>query len=355
MSGIFKLITQVGKTVVPLLWNIGKPIIDTGVNALSSMDMANGIPIMGGAVSGRDLGVSLYSSGFDLTKMDEPISEGERKQEEVLVVTQAEITKRQLLAFAQEQMKVEDYAFQMPVNGLVKSSVVLSFHSEYTFSQEATNLDVKNVNYNDHVYFHMMPKNFAFYDLLKKHDLFKFRNLYVKSASTSGFDTTTMLGFLPVTSVTNDCTNGLLMQLCKKLETKADEEVSYNIRYASPDFVTLTKNSKGEITKIKSKYPFLQANEILKTDNVIDEEEDENTALSYGTIVIVKQNVGQIVGMNFTINMEFDVWDYVVNGIKLSEIKDKNLNGIPDDEESNGSGRPSSSAKPGRIGRRAQN
>lgn len=347
MSAIFNVLKEVGKTALPILWNLGKPLIDTGINAVTKMDMA-GVP-------GQELYSGLESSGFNARYMDDPISEKDRKQEEVLVVTHADITKRQLLAFAQEQMKVEEYSFQMPVTGLVRSSVVLSFHSEYTFSQEATNLKIKNVNFNDHVYFHMMPKNFAFYDLLKKHDLFKFRNLYVKSASTSGFDTTTMLGFLPVTTDTTECTNGLLMQLCKKLETKAEEEVSYNIRYASPDFVTYTTDENKDLKNIKSKYAFLQANEILKTDNVIAEEEDENTALSYGTIVIVKQNVGQIVGMSFTINMEFDVWDYVVNGIKLSEIKDKNINGIPDDQEGSGSGKPNGSSRPGRIGRRAQN
>lgn len=351
MSAIFSALAKAASVALPFTWNLAKPLIDTGVNALSrtlsSMDGVDANQLLLNPINGGGV------SGFRM--LDSPVSEKERQQEEVLIVTHAELTQRQLLAFAQEQMKVEEYAFQMPLTGLVKSSVVLSLHLEYTFSNERTNFEIKNVNYNDHVYFHMMPKKFAFFDNLIKHDLFRFRNMNIKAANTSGFDTTTMIGFLPVTTDTTECTNGLLMQLCKKLEASGDSDISYNIRYVSPDVVSYTIDDKKDFKNIKSKYMFLEPNKIIKTDNVKELDEEENTDLSYGTIVIVKQNVGQIVGMSFNINMEFDVWDYVINGIKLSDIKDKNLNGIPDDEEGSGSGsgKPDSgSSKPGRIGRR---
>ena len=355
MAAIFSALKSVAKIAVPLAWSIGKPLIDAGVNAISSMDMANGAFAMPNGIGANLNGFGANVFGI-LGSMDDPISERDRKQEEVLVVTHAELTQRQLLAFAQEQMKVCDYAFQMPVTGLVKSTVVLSLHVEYTFSNEETNLQIKNVNYNDHVYIHLIPSKFAFYDILKKHDLCRFSSLNIKAANTSGFDTTTMIGFLPVTTDTTECSNGLLMQLCKKLEADGDREISYNIRYVSPDVITYDVNQKKDFVNIESRYMALEPNKILKVNNIIALEKEENTDLSYGTVVIVKQNVGQIVGMSFNINMEFDVWDFVVNGIKISEIKDKNLNGIPDDQESgSGSGRPDSgSAKPGRIGRRAK-
>lgn len=345
MAAIFAALKNIAKNVVPVAWNIAQPMLQAGVNAIESMD----------GTEGRNYYSNLNSTSVDLRplirNMDDPISEKDRRQEEVLVVTNAEITQRQLLQFVQEQMKVEEYAFEMPLNGLARSSVILSFHAEYTFSTEKTNLKIKNVNYNDHVYFHLIPKDFAFYDMLLKHDLFQYKNTYIKSASTSGFDTTTMIGFFPITTDTSNCTNGLLMQLCKRLETKPDEEVKYNIRYAAPDVITYQLDANKQRKDIKSKYMFLEANKIVKTDNVIALDEEENTDLSYGTIVIVKQNVGQIVGMSFTINMEFDVWDYVINGIKLSEIKDKNLNGIPDEDEGDsGSSKPEGSFKP--TGRR---
>lgn len=322
--GLFSILKTVQKAL-PSIWdNVGNPLVTSIIHGIGSMSMgpiADGVPY-------DNLTAKMFGHGISL---DDPVSEADKKQEEVLVVTHQEITQRQLIAFAQEQMKVDDLAFGMPVNGLAKSSVILSLHLEYTYSAAETDSKIKNVNYNDHVYFHIMPKRFAFYDNLMKHDLIKFRNLSIKSASTSGFDTSTMIGFLPVTTDTSDCSNGLLMQLCKKLEVNAAEEVSYNIRYVSPDIVSYTQDKDKNYKDIKSKYMCLEPNKIIKTDYIKGLE--DNTALSYGTVVIVKQNVGAVVGMSFNINLEFDCWDYVVNGVKLSEIKDKNLNGIPDDQE----------------------
>ena len=186
MSAIFSALAKAASVALPFTWNLAKPLIDTGVNALSrtlsSMDGVDANQLLLNPVSGG--GVNVFRM------LDSPVSDKERQQEEVLIVTHAELTQRQLLAFAQEQMKVEEYAFQMPLTGLVKSSVVLSLHLEYTFSNERTNFEIKNVNYNDHVYFHMMPKKFAFFDNLIKHDLFRFRNMNIKAANISGFDTT---------------------------------------------------------------------------------------------------------------------------------------------------------------------
>ena len=47
--------------------------------------------------------------------MDDPIDEKERKQEEILVVTKADITKRQIAEFVENQQRIERFAFQMPV------------------------------------------------------------------------------------------------------------------------------------------------------------------------------------------------------------------------------------------------
>lgn len=359
--GLFSILNTV-RQALPSIWdNVGNPLVTSIIHGIGTMDMSMAPNGIGGEyLTIRDV----VRSGGGGHSLDDPISEQERKQEEVLVVTHQEITQRQLIAFAQEQMKVDDLAFGMPVNGLAKSSVVLSLHLEYTYSSEHTNMEIKNVNYNDHVYFHIMPKRFAFYDNLMRHDLFKFRNLSIKSASTSGFDTATMIGFFPVTTDTSQCSNGLLMQICKKLEVKADEDVSYNVRYVSPDVVSYTRDSNKDYKDIKSKYMCLEPNKVIKTDYIKGLE--ENTDLSYGTIVIVKQNVGAVVGMSFTINMEFDCWDYVVNGVKLSEIKDKNLNGVPDDQEGGSDGGSNgdndggsapgtgSSRFPGKAGRRVR-
>ena len=347
--GFFSTLVEVFKEVVPVGWDLVKPLIDGGVDILRRMDMSSiGAPDLAGANS--------------VSSMDAPIDDKERRQEEVLVVTQQEVSRRQLFEFVSNQQRIERLGFQMPVNGLTKSKVILTLHCEYTYSTLPTDLKIKNVNYNDHVVIQMIPKNFAFYKNLLRHELFKFSNMRIVSANTSGFDTTTIIGFIPVTTDTEPYTNGLLMQLCKKLEVTTGEEVAYNIRYCSPDVITYEKRDNGSIKNIKSQYMSLEPNKIIKTDYLSSL--PEGTDLSYGTVVIVKQNVGSIVGMSFNINMEFDVWDYIVNGVKLSDVKDKDLDG-KDDEDGDGDqseddgqggdgdGSGSGSAAPkGRVGRR---
>lgn len=352
--GFFSTLVNVFKEVAPIAWeNAIRPLGDWASNMLKGMD---------------DVAMLSRTGAVDFTSvtgaMDDPIDDKERKQEEVLVVTQSDISKRQLLQFVSSQQRIERLGFQMPVNGLVKSKVVLTLHCEYTYSSQPTNLSIKNINYNDHVVIQMIPKNFSFYKNLLKHELFKFSNMRIVSANTSGFDTTTVIGFIPVTTDTDPYTNGLLMQLCKKLEVTTGEEVAYNIRYCSPDVITYEKRENGSLKNIKSKYMFLEPNKIIKSDYVAAL--PEGTDLSYGSVVIIKQNVGSIVGMSFNINMEFDVWDYIVNGMKLSEVKDKDLDGKDDEEDGDGEqsdddgqggdgdGSGSGSTAPkGRVGRRA--
>ena len=344
--GIFSTLVSVFKEVAPVAWDVINPLISRGVDILRTMDMS--------AINAPEL------AGANTTSMDDPIDDKERKQEEVLVVTQQEVSRRQLIEFVSNQQRIERLGFQMPVNGLSKSKVVLTLHCEYTYSTLPTDLKIKNVNYNDHVVIQMIPKTFAFYKNLLRHELFKFSNMRIVSANTSGFDTTTIIGFIPVTTDTEPYTNGLLMQLCKKLEVTTGEEVAYNIRYCSPDVITYEKRENGSLKNIKSKYMTLEPNKIIKTDYLSSL--PEGTDLSYGTVVIVKQNVGSIVGMSFNINMEFDVWDYIVNGVKLSDVKDKDLDGDDDEdgEQSDddgqggdGDGSGSGSAAPkGRVGRR---
>lgn len=352
LSGLF----DAAKTIIPVVW---RGIIKPGGDIVSGwIENMEEVPITNvlGPLRGAN-GAGVYRP------MDDPISEGERKQEEILVVTQAELTKRQLAEFVNEQQRIETFGFQMPVTGLSRSKVTLSLHAEYTYSSQPTDLKIKNVNYDDHVTIQIMPKDFAFYKNLLKHDLFKFSNFKIVSASTSGFDTTTTIGFIPVTTDTNEYSNGLLMQLCKKLEVKTGNEVSYNIRFCSPDVITYEKRENGSLKNIKSQYMFLEPNKIIKTDYIANL--PEGTDLSYGSVVIIKQNVGSIVGMSFNINIEFDVWDYIINGIKLSEVKDKDLDGK--DDEDDGQGEPSEdeggdgdgdgstqqpTAPRGRIGRR---
>lgn len=293
---------------------------------------------------------------------DEMPSASEVKGEEILVATRADLTKRQIMAAVADQAHIESSAFHMPTLGLKHSQVTVSLHLEYTFSPQPTEVNttvgIPNVNFNDHVMMNLMPKNFAFYKNLLKHELIKFNNCTIVSSNTSGFDTTTNVGFFPATKNTLHVSNAVLLQMSKRLELDPEEKMAYTIRYVSPAIVKYEMNDQKQYTKLQSLDMFLEPNKIIRTEYLQGLAADE--ALSYGTVVIVKQNVGTIIGMSYTVNMTFDVWDYIINGYKLEDVEDKNLDGDttdpgePDDpnggegEGGNGSRPPTGSARAGR-------
>lgn len=283
--------------------------------------------------------------------MDGSIADHERKEEEVLMVTPGDVTKRNVLADIAKQHEVESLVLSMPCLGLAQSQQVISLHYDFTYSSqksgknEATGL--YNINYNDHALFHLIPAKFAFYDRLMKHELIKFNRVTIVSYSTSGYDSTTTVGFLPVTKDTTKIKNATLLQLCKKLELDPEEKMTYTVRYVSPEVIKYTQNEQDQVTSVTLQNPYLEPNKVIKTDYLKKlQEANKNVAvgaeredLSYGSVVMIKQNVGdQIIGMSFTVNIYFDCWDYVINGCRLDDIADKNLDGDTEDDGESGEG-----------------
>ena len=329
------------KTVVPTAWSLAK--------------------------TGGDLLVSTFFQGqygdgytFDKEPQDEMPSASEIKGEEILVATRADLTKRQIFAAVADQAHIESSAFHMPTLGLKHSQVTISLHLEYTFSPQPTEVNttvgLPNINFNDHIAMNLMPKNFAFYKNLLQHELIKFNNCTIVSSNTSGFDTTTNVGFFPATKLTTHVSNAVLLQMSKRLELDPEEKMAYTIRYVSPAIVKYAINEQQQYTKLQSLDMFLEPNKIIRTEYLQGLAADE--ALSYGTIVIVKQNVGSVIGMSYTVNMVFDVWDYIINGCKLEDVEDKNLDGDTTDpgepgnpdggDDGNGSRPPTGSSRVGR-------
>lgn len=283
--------------------------------------------------------------------MDEPISEAERKQEEVLMITPGDVSQRAVLEDISKQHEIESAVLCMPCLGLAQSQQVISLHYDYTYSSQASGLNqstgLNNVNYNDHALFHLIPSKFAFYDRLMKHELIKFNKVTIVSYSTSGYDSTTTAGFFPVTKSTEGMKNASLLQMCKKLELDPEEKMTYTIRYVAPEFIKYTENEMEQVTSVKLEDPFLEPNKVIKVDYLKKLNEanknvtvgGEKEDLSYGSVVMIKQNVSdQIIGMSFTVNMYFDCWDYVINGCRLEDIQDKNLDGDTTDPGESGSG-----------------
>lgn len=283
--------------------------------------------------------------------MDGPIPESERKQEEVLMITPGDVSQRAVLSDISRQHEVEGAVLCMPCLGLTQSQQVISLHYDYTYSPQKSevnpNTNLININYNDHALFHLIPSKFAFYDRLMKHELIKFNRVTIVSYSTSGYDSTTTAGFFPVTKDTSGMKNASLLQMCKKLELDPEEKMTYTIRYVAPEIIKYTQNDKDQVTSVKLQDPYLEPNKVIKVDYLKKLQEankgvavgGEQEDLSYGSVVMIKQNVSdQIIGMSFTVNMYFDCWDYVINGCRLDDIQDKNLDGDTTDEGEGGNG-----------------
>lgn len=336
-----------------------------GLGAILSIAKVLVPSIWSGIRTVGDFAVSTFFQGqeqitFDRESQDEMPSASEVKGEEILVATRADLTKRQIIAAVADQAHIESSAFHMPTLGLKHSQVTVSLHLEYTFSPQPTEVNttigIPNVNFNDHVMMNLMPKNFAFYNKLLQHELIKFNNCTIVSSNTSGFDTTTNVGFFPATKNTLHVSNAVLLQMSKRLELDPEEKMAYTIRYVSPSIVKYEINDQKQYTKLQSLDMFLEPNKIIRTEYLQGLAADE--ALSYGTVVIVKQNVGTVIGMSYTVNMVFDVWDYIINGCKLEDVEDKNLDGDTTDpgepgnpdggDDGNGSRPPAGSARAGR-------
>lgn len=312
--GLISTLFDISKVVVPTIWNVLNPAVDNLINTV---------------FQGQS-GQRGYESGYTFDQsQDEKPSASEMKGEEILVATRAELSKRQLVAAIADQAHIESSVLHMPTLGLKHSQVTISLHLEYTFSPQPTDVNttvgLPNINFNDHIAMNLMPKNFAFYKKLLDHELIKFNKCTIVSSNTSGFDTTTNIGFFPATKLTTNVSNAVLLQMSKRLELDPEEKMAYTIRYVSPAIIKYAINEQKQYTKVQSLDMFLEPNKIIRTEYLQGLAADE--ALSYGTVVIVKQNIGSIIGMSYTVNMVFDVWDYIINGCKLEDVEDKNLDG----------------------------
>lgn len=315
--GIFSFIVDTIIDVAPVVIdNVVKP----GFNALNGLIQK---------MDGNNYDLVSSMSADDGGK---PISDEERRHEEVLVVTQQQLNERQLLEFIANQTKAQKFCFEMPVYGLEHSVVRINLQKSFTFGPQATDLKLSNINFNDHVAIHLVPSVFRVYDRLLEHDLFKLRAVNIKSMTASGLDTSTFVGFIPETTNTKEMGNDLLVQLAKKLET--EKTMDYNIRYVSPDIIKYVSKEDYK-DQYKSTVPYIEPNKIMKTSYIKGLEDDN--ALAYGTVVIIKQNVGAPIGMSFNVTLTFDVWDYTKQGRNIQSLIDVNFTGEESDgEESEG-------------------
>ena len=107
------------KFVVPYAWEAGKYVGDILVNSLFQGGYGDGVSDQWIAKGAKD--------------MDGTPSTEEMKGEEILVATQSEMSRRQIVAAMAEQSHIEASVLNTPIIGLKHSQVTISLHLEYIF------------------------------------------------------------------------------------------------------------------------------------------------------------------------------------------------------------------------------
>lgn len=309
--GFFAALANAVIDVAPVLFDrVIEPAVQWGINAIKSMD-----------------GYS-YSAirSMDGETPDKLVSDEERRQEEVLVITPGELRQREIAEFVRKQTQAQKFILEMPIYGLQHTVVNLNLQKNFTFGPNPTDLDLSNINFKDHVAIQIVPSDFKEYSNLLAHDLFKIRAINIRSMTSSGYETSTFIGFIPETTNTKRIDNSLLLQMARRLKT--DQTLDYNIRYVTPDIIDYDK-SEDYTGQYKSTIPYIEANKVLKTSYIKGLEDNE--ALAYGTVIIIKQNVGATVGMSFSVTLTFDCYDYTIQGKNTMDLADTSYTKEPDD------------------------
>lgn len=277
------------------------------------------------------------------------LDDNDRKAEEVLVVTQGEIEKRRVLEAMMEQARTEHLVLEMPVEGLKRCQVVVNASYKCIFCPEVPANPEKNATYvtpGNHVEIQLIPRPFNNFTQLMNHELVKLESVRLTSQSISGYSSSTFIGYIPFAKNTNKINNQILRTITKLNESYP---IDYTVRYFSPALVEYN-GSTGEFIP---QSVYFEPNKPIRSDYIRNAfNAGEKKMLSFGTFVILKENVGgEIIADKYNIEMTFAVWDYINMGMSLEaaqkQWEEEHPNG---DDDGTGSSAPSSTSTRRRRG-----
>lgn len=248
-----------------------------------------------------------------------PVTDEDRKKEECLVVTNEELTRRQVAQAVVEQARVEHLVLGMPLDGLTQSQVTVTCEYSFTFGPGESNIAAGYIGKGDHVSLQLTPRNYHFFSQLGKHELVKFNNCHITSQLTSAYDADTFVAFIPVVKNTEGINLDILSHLTKKAKYSQGQPIDYTIRYVAPSLVQYNKDTN----QWKTLSMYLEPNKAVRVSYVKEiYDEDKTKMFSYGTLIIIKQNTSnQTISSTFKVDMTFDVWDYLDNSMSIDEAQ----------------------------------
>lgn len=269
------------------------------------------------------------------------LDDNDRKGEEVLVVTQGEIERRQVIQAMMEQARTEHLVLEMPLEGLRRCKVVVNASYKCIFCPQVPEVEEKGVNYitpGNHVEIQLIPRKYNNFTQLMNHELVKLETVRLTSQSISGYSSSTFVGYIPYAKNTLKINNQVLRTITKLNETYP---VDYTVRYFSPALVEYN----GSTGEYNPQSVYFEPNKPIRADYVRNAYNNgEKKMLSFGTFVILKENVGEeIIADKYNIEMTFAVWDYINMGMSLEaaqkQWEEEHPNG---DDDGSGSGSGSS-------------
>lgn len=293
-----------------------------------------------------------HPSGEQLFKKLGMLDDNDRKGEEVLVVTHEELERRQVLEAMMEQARTEHLVLEMPLEGLRRCKVTVNASFKCIFCPQVPDVEEKGVNYitpGNHVEIQLIPRKYNNFTQLMNHELVKLETVRLTSQSISGYSSSTFVGYIPYAKNTLKINNQILRTITKLNESYP---IDYTVRYFSPALVEYN----GSTGEYNPQSVYFEPNKPIRADYVRNAyNAGEKKMLSFGTFVILKENVGEeIIADKYNIEMTFAVWDYINMGMSLEaaqkQWEEEHPNG--DDDDGSGSGSGSGSSPSTGCGRR---
>ena len=239
------------------------------------------------------------------------------------------------------QTVVETYATAMPMTSMQKGTQDITFTRDYTFTGKPTDLESKtiNINFEDHVYFHLIPRRFKWYNKLLEHEYVKMHYVDVTVTQLSTDKNATILGFIPTSKDTRKIPNEDLLMLSHKVTYQEGKSFNYRLIYVSPHEISYEMDKNGDYTSIKPVNAWVNPNYIMRTDYLrgmphrkitgSDTLVEGGNEMSYGTLILMKRNPDQQeISVSVTMTMHFEYWDPFKT--KLSINQTLLANGIAD-------------------------
>lgn len=276
------------------------------------------------------------------------LSDNEKKSEEVLVVTQDEISRREFLQAILEQAHIEHLVLEMPLEGLKRCQVIVNASFKCVFCPEEPSVKEKGTTYitpGNHVEIQLIPRSYNNFTQLMNHELVKLENVRLTSQSIAGYSSSTFVGYIPYAKDTKNINNQILRTITKLNESYP---IDYTVRYFSPALVEYNDEKKEYVPQSV----YFEPNKPIRSDYIRNAyNAGEKKMLSFGTFVILKENVGEdTIADKYNIEMTFAVWDYINMGMTLEAAQEQWKKEHPDDDDGSGSG--SGSAPSTGCGRR---